>query len=305
MRRVFTVAPDLPALLASHGLHRFLRLFGEGAPNIFAPLIEPGMWRARALARATEIADEACRRQASEAIDDWYKAAVAKPDWQAFSSWDDATRHHKTIKSIAAAGLLEQTPVDVLRVVSELIPDEFGKTCSNADDRHIANVLKKELEYARQLTIVDQYICVDASRRWLRPIEQIIKDLPTPSRAPYCAGKVIYDGTIVIGQKRDETQAQLESRRCGLEDALANSKPGWRFRVVPRGRDEQHDERMHQRYILTQNVGYLIDPGFDCGRRTGVTNINLMARRQFLERRGWVARVQMNAAGSGERGTRQ
>lgn len=278
------------------------RAFDEGSPRCFDPLIDPNAWcdqavrYAQSVTSTTTTADDLVK-DAEIIAENWARHARTLPSRPALSTtnWETARQQlkkHAHLSSLAAPSEHsldgQKVPAAALKLLLGLDASEGVGRVVRRSGNEVAEALDFELRTARELIIVDRYLFTSKFGRPAKDRPGVVSIGAMLSKLEPTTGGQTRRASIFIGQAlwdNDDWISEIKERVAFAANELQPSCPrGWKLEV--RGlvaRSKTAVEDIHQRYLFTHDVGYLIDPGFDDG--CGTSNITLMPRSQMQSRR--------------------
>jgi hypothetical protein len=151
-------------------------------------------------------------------------------------------------------------------------------------EREYREILKRVVRHARRIELVDPYLSL--KKRNFKIVEICTAVLRDFSRIN--TTRQIHLHTWVTGETvpREMAGAALDAWATRLDDLKRQSNVNFQFRVFLWGRNP-NGVRMHDRFLLTDQCGFMVGNGFDCGNglESQTTTWSLLDETTWQKRR--------------------
>ena len=140
--------------------------------------------------------------------------------------------------------------------------------------RHSTAVLRPLLRTAHQVIIVDAYFNPSvalAQSKWLRPLQALAAQLPTD-------GRVTRFEMHALSSRNDPWPAGLFVQHC--RNNLASALPKGITLSAMLWKERKDGLQFHERLIVTDIGGVLVDPGIDDGNAGEIYVLRLLSKQE-------------------------
>jgi len=275
----FAIEPELVATWGKREEYRFFyNAFGIGQPRLLSEFPKIKNWRRRVLQAAQNLEGidlsriEALIKILTDRMIDRSRSYDGTKDWVV-----NAESEHKRIpfNGILARDNPSNHPAIIVGdyVGTGIDPrwDLPRALTPKRQAKDLANALKEMLRNCSEVIFIDPHFGPENPRH-RRPLEALIKTL-LEDRSPENVPSRIEVQTSVKSSENFFIQEcnQRLPKLIPIEVSIC----------IVRIKERPGGEKVHQRYILTDLGGVLIDPGIDDGQPGETYDINLMDRNQF------------------------
>ena len=286
MLREYAVESELAATWSERMEARYFRdQFGLGSPRIISRY--PGGWKKQVWAARKGNGNDTTHKRMEELLQSLSTVMVKRPNstWRPDTGWlSNAVREHDRLPfhAILARNNPDRNPrilvPDELEGDSTLWAVERGPTIPRRAEA-MADTLRGMLRLATTIVFVDPYFAPD-NRLFVRVLSACLDECRPPGRVSgrYPSVHVITSG----GRDQDPAREHFEAA-CSQElpARLPMDQPVTIRRVAPR----TDGERLHDRYVLTENGGVSFPAGLDESRDgSGTVDLHLLTREQYRQR---------------------